>query len=546
MNLRYILLFLISLIIQVGANSQELPRSYTLEQIIEIAQTQSPDALSAKNQFLKSFWEFRTSEAMLLPKLNFDAVMPNISRSIDKITLDDGSDIFIERSLANTAAEMSLSKNVGLTGGQVYLKSSLQRIDYLVDSTPTAYLSNPLILGYSQDIFSFNPYKWSKKIDPILYKEAKRRYLEDVEQISITATNYFFNLLVSQIQKKIALQKMANYDTLYKIAVGRYNLGKIPENDLLQLELQLLRAEAEVENLGIDFEDRMFKLKSYLRMKDNQPIELIPPVEGVRFFDIPVEKAIEFANVNNSKSLGFERRLLESDREVNRAQRENRFSATLFAQYGLTQQGEDFNTVYHNPQDQQQLSLGIHVPILDWGLAKGRIKIAESNREIQRTAVESPPSLPIPDVMGNHQRAAPADEVLQVKHVRRAVKFALIAREQNDIVSRGRRMPLIRDERHEPARAVTAVCLRHQAGKRQARLLQRRRVIAGHRRIVRRWIRPVAVHRERIDIKGVLGDLVGAFERALAVAHAVMIVQVGPQEPWSGVHRQGESLYTTP
>ena len=123
-------------------------------------------------------------------------------------------------------------------------------------------------------------------------------------------------------------------------------------------------------------------------MKDNQPIELIPPVEGVRFFDIPVEKAIEFANVNNSKSLGFERRLLESDREVNRAQRENRFSATLFAQYGLTQQGEDFNTVYHNPQDQQQLSLGIHVPILDWGLAKGRIKIAESNREIQRTAVE--------------------------------------------------------------------------------------------------------------------------------------------------------------
>lgn len=388
MDLRKYLAVIFALIFQNVGFAQELSQSYTLEQIIEIAQTQSPDALSAKNQFLKSFWEFRTSEAMLLPKLNFDAVMPNISRSIDKITLDDGSDIFIERSLANTAAEMSLSKNVGLTGGQVYLKSSLQRIDYLADSTPTAYLSNPLILGYSQDIFSFNPYKWSKKIDPILYKEAKRRYLEDVEQISITATNYFFNLLVSQIQKKIALQKMANYDTLYKIAVGRFNLGKIPENDLLQLELQLLRAEAEVENLNIDFEDRMFKLKSYLRMQDNKPIELIPPVEGVRFFDVPVEKAIEYANLNNSKSLGFERRLLESDREVNRAQRENRFSATLFAQYGLTQQGEDFSTVYHNPQDQQQLSLGIHVPILDWGLAKGRIKIAESNREIQRTAVE--------------------------------------------------------------------------------------------------------------------------------------------------------------
>ncbi len=388
MNLRYILLFLISLIIQIGAISQEIPRSYTLEQIIGIAQTQSPDALSAKNQFLKSFWEFRSSEALLLPKLNFDATLPNISRSIDKITLDDGSDVFLERSLANTAAEMSLSKNIGFTGGQVYLKSNLQRIDYLADSTPTAYLSSPMIIGYSQEIFSFNPYRWSKKIDPIIYNEAKRRYLEDVEQISITATNYFFNLLVSQIQKKIALQKMANYDTLYKIAVGRYNLGKIPENDLLQLELQLLRAEAEVENMNIDFEDRMFKLKSYLRTHDDQQIELVPPVEGVRFFDIPVETAIEYANLNNSKSLGFERRLLESDREVNRAERSNRFSATLFAQYGLTQQGAALNTAYQNPQDQQQLSLGIHIPILDWGLAKGRIKVAESDREIIRTAVE--------------------------------------------------------------------------------------------------------------------------------------------------------------
>jgi len=388
MDFKNILSLFVALTVGISVYAQEIPRSLSLDKVIEIAQTQSPDALSAKNQFLKSFWEFRTSEALLLPKLNFDATLPNISRSIDKITQPDGSDAFRERSLANTAAELSLSKNVELTGGQVYLKSNLQRIDYLADSTPTAYLSSPLIFGYSQDIFSFNPYRWSKKIDPIIYKEAKRQYLEDVEQISITATNYFFNLLVSQIQKKIAIQKMANYDTLYKIAVGRYNLGKIPENDLLQLELQLLRAQAEVENLAVDFEDLMFKLKSYLRMQDDQPIELIPPVEGVRFFEIPVETAIQYANINNSKSLGFERRLLESDREVNRAQRENRFNATLFAQYGLTQRGEDFSTAYQNPQDQQQLSLGIHVPILDWGLAKGRIKIAESDREIIRTAVE--------------------------------------------------------------------------------------------------------------------------------------------------------------
>ena len=385
---RLIVLGLIFLFFNLSLQSQEIPRKLTLDQIIKIAQKQSPNALSAKNRFLRSFWELRASEALLLPKLNFDATLPNITRSIDKITQPDGSDAFRERALANTWAELSLSKNVGLTGGQVYLKSNLQRIDYLSDSTPTSWLSSPVIVGYQQSIFTFNPYKWSKKIDPIKYREAKRRYLESVEQIALTTTNLFFNLLSSQYQKKISEQNAANYDTLYQIAIGRFNLGKIPENDLLQLELSLLTAQADVEKTSIDFEDRMFKLKSFLRMQDEQALEVIPPVEELAYFDIPVDQAIIRANNNNSKSLEFERRMLESDREVNRAQHDNRFSATLFAQYGLAQSGEQIGDAYQSPSDQQQLSLGIHIPILDWGLAKGRIKVAESDREIVRTAIE--------------------------------------------------------------------------------------------------------------------------------------------------------------
>jgi outer membrane protein TolC len=373
-------------VLSLDSFSQTLAKQYTLEQVIDIAQSQSPDALSAKNRFLKSFWEFRTSQALLLPKLNLDAQLPNFQRQITKQTLG-GNDFFFETAQVNTSADVSLSKNIGLTGGQVYLSSGIQRIDYL-DTALTSYLTNPLNIGYAQNILTFNPYRWSKKIDPIKYNEAKQAYLENVEQLSITATNFFFNFLVSQIQKKIAEQKYANYDTLYKIAIGRYNLGKIPENDLLQLELQLLRAESEVETSNINFEDRMFKLKSFLRLQDEQPIELVPPVEGIEFFDIPVDEAIAKAKFNNSATLAFERRLMEADREVNRAKRTDRFSATLYAQYGLSQNGEQFGEAYSNPQNQQQVSFGIHVPILDWGLAKGRIKVAESDREIIRTAVE--------------------------------------------------------------------------------------------------------------------------------------------------------------
>ena len=125
---------------------QELKRQLTLDEVIEIAQEQSPDALSAKNRFLKAFWEMRTSEARLYPQLSLNATIPNFSRAIVSVTQPDGTQAFREISQANTFAELSLSKNVGLTGGNVYLKSNLRRIDYL-DSDSSAWLSSPLKIG---------------------------------------------------------------------------------------------------------------------------------------------------------------------------------------------------------------------------------------------------------------------------------------------------------------------------------------------------------------------------------------------------------------
>jgi outer membrane protein TolC len=385
---RHTAIALLSFVLTLNLYSQQLRKQMTLHDVIAIAQDQSPDALSAKNRFLKSFWEMRTSEALLLPKLNFEATLPNYTRSIEKVIQPDGSEAFRERSISTASADLSLTKNIGYTGGQVFMRTGLQRIDYLSGLAPNAWLSTPVVVGYSQNIFGFNPYKWSKMIDPIRYNEAKRRYLEEVEQIAINTTNLFFNLLISQIQKDVAEQNTAYYDTLYKIGLGRFNLGKIGENELLQLELGYLQAQASYETSALEFEDRLFKLKSYLRIQDDTPLELIPPVDRVTYFEIPADFAIEMANLNNSQSLAFDRRLIEADRSVNMARTTDRFSANVFAQYGLTQSSTEFDEVYKSPQDQQLFVLGIQIPILDWGLSKGRIKVAESDRDIVRTAVE--------------------------------------------------------------------------------------------------------------------------------------------------------------
>jgi outer membrane protein TolC len=116
-------------------------------------------------------------------------------------------------------------------------------------------------------------------------------------------------------------------------------------------------------------------------------IELIQPTST---FDITVDvqKAIDAAYNNRSDALSFERRIIEAESEVSRAKMENRFNANLYAQFGLNQSADMLSDAYVEPLDDQQLMLGLQIPILDWGLAKGRIKMAESNRELVKTNVE--------------------------------------------------------------------------------------------------------------------------------------------------------------
>jgi outer membrane protein TolC len=361
-------------------------KKFTLNDVLALAKSQSPDALKAKHRYRSNYWEYRSYKAGYLPSLSMDATIPDVNRSISKVTLPDGSDAFKRRSLTNSSVNMALTKNIGFTGGQLFLSSGVQRMDNFTDSTMTSYLSTPINIGFRQPLLGYNQYRWEKKIEPLKYDEAKRQYLEDVEELSITATNLFFELLKAQVNIEINSINQANNDTLFKIAQGRYNLGKIAENELLQMELSLLNSNSELEQSKIDYEAALFKMKSYLGIKDNEKVDLVLPT---KLYEIQIDykTALDQAKANRSDELAFERAKLEAQSAVNKSRAENRFNANLYAIYGLTQSAAGFTDVYKNPQDQQQFSIGIQVPILDWGVGKGKVKMAESNYDLVKTTV---------------------------------------------------------------------------------------------------------------------------------------------------------------
>lgn len=385
--MKYLLIVLISIQSMILVGQTEVNR-LTLDDVLYIAKQQSPDALIAQHRFRRSYWQYRSYKASYLPAVSLSGTLPNINNSINEITLPDGTEEYINQNFTKYSLDLSVRQRIGLTGGQIFLTSGLRRNDNVIgDNRNTAYNSTPINIGYSQPLLQYNAFKWDRKIEPMRYEEASRIYVENMEQVSLTAISHFFDLLAAQVQIKIAKKNLNSYDTLYHIAEGRYNLGKIAENELLQLELNYLKAQAAEENAQLDYENVLFILKSFLRIQSDQAIELIPPAETFHF-PISVDEAIKQAKENTSTALGFDRRLLEAESDVNKAKMDGRIDANLFAVYGLTQTAADIKGSYISPLEQKQLSLGITVPILDWGKARGEIKMAESSAELTRTSIE--------------------------------------------------------------------------------------------------------------------------------------------------------------
>ncbi|MCK4922508.1 MAG: TolC family protein [Bacteroidales bacterium] len=386
MSKKIYLLLIISILFSIPGNAQEV-RKYTFEEIIYIARQNSPMAIMSRHRFRQSYWEFRTHKAEFLPTLTLNSQLPDLDRSIVSDFLDDGTEAFIPRNRIKNSFNVELEQNIGFTGGSIFVSSDLQRIDILGSDGVTSYLSNPISVGIRQPINGYNDLRWLKEIEPLKYETAKKEYINDIEQVTLRSVNYFFDLAVAQKNIEIAELNYANADTLYRIASGRYQLGTIAENDLLQMELAYLNTGTALNEANIDLEIKKFQMNSFLGLGQDENIELIIPAEIPELY-IDLNRALEEAWKSNPDIMDRKRQLLEANRDVERTKSEKGLNAMLYANFGLTQQANLLNEVYLNPQDQEVVRLGIEIPILDWGLGRGKYKMAQSALELTRTTVQ--------------------------------------------------------------------------------------------------------------------------------------------------------------
>ncbi|MBE9464697.1 TolC family protein [Dyadobacter subterraneus] len=383
MKKRYFYLLLIIFCVQFA---QAQVQRISLTEVVQQAREKSVASKQAVTSKKTNYWQYRSFMSDFKPQLSLNGTIPGFTNSYIQVVQPDGTVSFQSVSNNNSVVNLSLNQSIALTGGTIYVQQQMQRFDNFAGKT-TSYNGIPFEFGITQPLFRFNAMKWNRKIEPLKYQEGNQQYIASLEQVALDATGLYFDLLVAQVNLQIAGKNRSNNDTLYKIAGHKLELGKISQNDLLQLQMGLLTAQKDLASAQQAAAVASLKLKMFLSSRDERELELEIPMEKDEFAINP-QLALEQAFLNRSTAISFRRRLLEAERDVVQAKQENGLNASLNATFGLSNQGNRPGEIYVKPQDREFVELQFTLPIMTWGRNKARTEVAKANQEFARQSVE--------------------------------------------------------------------------------------------------------------------------------------------------------------
>ena len=359
----------------------------TLSDAIHAARSSSVEALEARQAFISTYWAYRSYQASLLPSFHLYGNLMNFDRSLTLLqNYEDGSLRYAGSNNLQNSLGLQISQNVTFTGGTISVSSDLSRIDQFGASKSLTWYSRPITVSYYQPLFTYNQFKWAKKIEPKEYERGKRQYLESMENITINTVYAYHNLLLAQMNNSISRSNFENSCKMLRIAKERLELGNVTRAEYLQLELRMLNDSISINETDVQIREAQMVLNSLIGYDES--VEITPALnEVLPDIFIDYEKVIEKVFCNSSFGLGNELSLLNAESSVAQAKAARGFSFALNARFGMSQTGPGFPQAYKDLLDQETVGITFSIPIFDWGLGKGKVQKAKAAQEVVRAQV---------------------------------------------------------------------------------------------------------------------------------------------------------------
>ncbi|HYD55121.1 MAG TPA: TolC family protein, partial [Gemmatimonadaceae bacterium] len=362
-----------------SAAAQQSPRTITLAEAVQTAERQGLAAQAARSTRDAARHRDRAFNARLLPQLGVSGNAADLNRGINPIPLPNGETQFVRQAENRSSLGLVLSQAIPWTGSEVTIGSRAQRVDIFRDEgTSQLWQTTPFVVGLRQQLFRPRTLLWDQRENELTATLADRRYLETREELAGQTASAYFDLFAAQLALANADANAAVNDTLYTLNKGRYEVGKIGENDLLQSELALLRARASLDGARLEQQRTEAALRRLLGLPASQPLVAAAPT-AAPITQVDPERAVGFALRGASTVREVELDAMRAQRRVSAARSANGFGATLAAEVGFNQTATAFGDAYQSPLGRQSLQLGVSMPLLQWGGGRADVQAARAD-----------------------------------------------------------------------------------------------------------------------------------------------------------------------
>jgi outer membrane protein len=249
----------------------------TLDGVIDLAINQSSAVKYAQNSNVNYYWRYKNFKSRFRPQLVLSGRLPDYRHTTQAITQPDGSVQFKQVSRLAASSSLSLNQSIPILGTNIWAQTTAYGNKNL-SQNDLSFSGSPFVIGFSQPL-GYNWMKWYKKTEPMIYDEAQKRFVEEIEQISLNATNRYFSYLSVQTNYNLAESNLKNSQNNLKIAEARRALGQISENDFSRVELSVLNAQKSMNQARMDLKNADFSLKSYIGLDQDRKISLEVPLD---------------------------------------------------------------------------------------------------------------------------------------------------------------------------------------------------------------------------------------------------------------------------
>jgi len=349
----------------------------TLADAVALAQRQGLSAEASRNALAAARARDKAFNARLMPQVSIAGDAANYNHAIIPVVQPTGETHFVSQSQNVSSMGLIVSQPVPWLGSTFSVGSYLARVDVTGRGAGRTYNSRPFVISLHQDLLKPRTTLWDARAQDLRANLAERQYLESREDLALNTASAFFDYYAATVALANATTNVAVNDTLYTLNKGRFEVGKIGENDLLQSELQLLRARASLDGAKLERDRSESALRRLINVHVPDTLLVVPPQTVTTVDvnpDVAVRQALENASITEQAALDS----VNARRAETEARLSNGFGASIDASYGMNQTSSLFGLAYTSPLPQQQFQMQLTMPLFQWGGGRADLQAARA------------------------------------------------------------------------------------------------------------------------------------------------------------------------